>query len=76
MSNKDAAITRPIATGGPIPDDTELTPEQRAFAEVLGREIARFWKGAHRDETSVSQSAPHEARAAASATTDRLASPV
>jgi len=27
----------------PLPQESHLTPEQRAFAEVVGREIARFW---------------------------------
>jgi hypothetical protein len=25
-------------------NDSALTPQQRAFAEVVGREIARFWR--------------------------------
>ena len=54
MSNKkDVATAPPIVEGSPIPDKKEvpLTPEQLAFAEVLGREIAQRWADAQRRET-------------------------
>jgi len=54
MSNKkDVATAPPIVEGNPIPDKKELplTPEQLAFAEVLGREIAQRWAEAQRGET-------------------------
>lgn len=45
MSNQEAAITPPVVAGSTIPAeaDLRLTPEQRAFAEFLGREIAQRW---------------------------------
>jgi hypothetical protein len=45
MSNQDAAITPPVMAGSMIPAeaDRRLTPEQKAFAEVLGRKIAQRW---------------------------------
>jgi hypothetical protein len=54
-SDKDVAITARNVEGSVVPEasDLPLTPEQRAFAEVIGREIARFWKEAHRDGHSL-----------------------
>ena len=45
MSNQDAALTPPVMAGSTIPAeaDRRLTHEQRAFAAVLGREIAQRW---------------------------------
>jgi hypothetical protein len=54
MSNeKDVATAPQIVEGSPFPDKKELplTPEQRVFAEVLGREIAQRWAEAQRGET-------------------------
>ena len=54
MSDKDAAISPPVMAGSAIPPEADLglTPEQRAFAEVLGREIAQRWAEEQRGETA------------------------
>ncbi len=51
MSDEDVAIAA-FNVGGTVVhngSDSPLTSEQRAFAEVIGQEIARFWKETHQD---------------------------
>jgi hypothetical protein len=74
MSNQDAT-SRPITVeGSTIPDENDLplTPEQRAFAEVVGRGIARLWSEAH-DEMRVCQSGSQDAQSSVSTTAGHLA---
>lgn len=74
MSNEQDEPTGP-PIGSPICDKKvlPLTPEQRAFAEVIGREIARLWRDAHRPDASVRQPGAHDARAAVNMTTEGVA---
>ena len=74
MSNKDAAITSPVVARSTIPveEDPPLTPEQRAFAEVIGREIARLWSEAH-DRVRVRQPGSHDTQSGVSPTAGHLA---
>jgi hypothetical protein len=60
MQNEDTVSTLAIVGGSTISDEDSrlLTPEQRVFAEVIGREIARLWRDAHRDEPVVCVSGP------------------
>ena len=46
MSNKDVARASSNSKRNKIQHeiDSLLTPEQHAFADVVGREIARFWR--------------------------------
>jgi predicted protein tyrosine phosphatase len=48
MTVRDVPVTSVDSDASLIRHEQEmpLTPEQLAFAEVIGREIARFWKQA------------------------------
>jgi hypothetical protein len=62
MLNEDAAITPPVVDPNAIPDRAvlPLAPEPRAFAEVLGREIAQRWAETQRHEADCSPTAPEQ----------------
>jgi hypothetical protein len=64
MSNEDVPIRPTIVEGSMIPEENDLplTPEQRAFAEVVGREIARLWRDRHKGHSDVSQDRRFECR--------------
>jgi hypothetical protein len=74
MSNEDAAVTPPVMAGSTISaeEDLRLTPEQRAFAEVIGPRIATFWSEAH-DEMRVRQPRSHDAQPSAGTTDGQTA---
>jgi hypothetical protein len=72
MSDDDAATK--LLAGSTISDeeDLRLTPEQQAFAEVVGRTIATLWSEAH-DEMRVRQPRSHDAQPSAGTTDGQLA---